>query len=259
MNKEKSIRQQAKASLRDSWAVAIAGLLTVFASFLASFLLFALLYTISDASGLLSLSGGNFFAILIIVISLVSLFMLSPLINGFQRICYKISVDSEVDFSEEFYFFSSTKSYLSAIHFNAIILLKKFAFFAVALFPFIILCVLRSGTTLNFLSDDAFNVLFCVLLTLGIAAGILLTVKYLFSEFVFASGELGTIDEVFEISNLIQKKHSRDIRRLVYTFAGWIALCFFVVPVFYVAPYLYTSAATSSKWLFSLYKAGKMV
>ena len=40
--------------------------------------------------------------------------------------------------------------------------------------------------------------------------------------------------------------------KLFIGFIGWAALCFFVVPAFYVVPYFLTTSAMSAKWLFEL-------
>ena len=40
--------------------------------------------------------------------------------------------------------------------------------------------------------------------------------------------------------------------KLIFSFIGWIALCFFVVPAFYVLPYILVSMSYSAKWLFTL-------
>ncbi len=49
-------------------------------------------------------------------------------------------------------------------------------------------------------------------------------------------------------------KNFGNTMKLYFGFAGWIALCFFVVPAFYVLPYISTSFATSAKWLISIEK-----
>jgi hypothetical protein len=44
-------------------------------------------------------------------------------------------------------------------------------------------------------------------------------------------------------------RHFGALLRLLFSMIGWIALCFFVVPVIYVAPYLITACANSARWL----------
>jgi hypothetical protein len=40
------------------------------------------------------------------------------------------------------------------------------------------------------------------------------------------------------------------------SFAGWFALCFFVVPALYVLPYFAVAAANSARWLFEMERSG---
>ena len=37
--------------------------------------------------------------------------------------------------------------------------------------------------------------------------------------------------------------------RLVFSMIGWILLCFFIAPVFYVGPYALCAAINSARWL----------
>ncbi len=40
--------------------------------------------------------------------------------------------------------------------------------------------------------------------------------------------------------------------KLALSFAGWFALCFFVVPVLYVLPYFAVAAVNSARWLLQM-------
>ena len=265
MDKEKIIRQQTRQSLRDNWVTAVSALLFIFTALTAIYLIFVIVCIATNMFGVAGKPVTDTFqtrltSVVVIVIFLLLLFVISPLINGFFRLCYKISDNSGAQFSDTLYFFSSKKLYLQTIYLNTIILIKKFICYFLPLIPFIIFAVLYHETSVfSNLNVYLTNAVCIFLLVCGIVAGMLFSVKYLVDKFIYASGEFENLDEVFCAAQIIRQNHSADIRNLLYTFAGWMLLCFFVLPVLYVAPYFFTSAATSSKWLISIYKEGKMV
>ena len=44
-------------------------------------------------------------------------------------------------------------------------------------------------------------------------------------------------------------RHGGALIKLLLTMLGWISLCFFVVPMIYVVPYLETALMNSARWL----------
>ena len=51
-------------------------------------------------------------------------------------------------------------------------------------------------------------------------------------------------------------KHFGKLFKLILSYFGWFALCFFVVPALYVIPYFYAGSLLSAKWLLELDRRG---
>ena len=86
-----------------------------------------------------------------------------------------------------------------------------------------------------------------------------LTLKRITKDFLYADNSEEKFTYYRKVTKVINNRHYKDIKKLFWSFIFWFALCFFVLPIFYVMPYAITSFATSEKWLIKLYKDGKMV
>lgn len=264
MKIEKQIRFQAKDALKDNWISPLSGLFLLIA---VNTLLVTLVYTAGFFMNIFTdegeLKSGCVITYTIIVCSSVLIAVLiSPLKNGFMKICYKLSNGEEADYGDMFYFFSGNK-YFQTLQFNLILAVKIIINILIGLIPFFILNITAWAFSLQLLTTVTANEIFSyaniTLFVLGIIIAVLLSVKIIVSEFIFIDNDADDLAEVFAASRNILKKHKRDINNLFYSFILWIALCFFVFPALYVIPYITTAFATSSKWLIKLNKEGNTV
>ena len=259
MKAEKIIRAQARGALKGNWVAAVSGVFTVLVFYLLVFFIFSLTVNIFDVStenGMIK-SGGEISYLLILCFTFVLVVAVSPVKNGFTRLCYKIQSDGDADFKEIFYFFSGIKIYFKAIHFNILYALRRLLCYLIAAVPYAAF-TLAVGALSVFItvSADIVFVIGTVLSALGIALGFLISLRFLPAQFIFAA-ELE--QNAFIANKYTVKGHYRDLIKLAVSFIPWALLCFFVLPALYVIPYFFTSAATSTKWLFKLYKEGKSV
>ena len=94
MNKEKLIKNQALTSLKGSWIILIAMVLTISAVMIAIYSMGSIVQLITkslDTATGMAKSGKEFTFTLISIIDLVVMFFLTPLINGFFKSVYTVA------------------------------------------------------------------------------------------------------------------------------------------------------------------------
>lgn len=263
MNTEKKIRLQTKDYLKGNWVTAASGFFVLAASLFLVFAFeesFEYLFNIWTEDGALK-SGSETVFTVIACVSVLAAILLSPFKNGFFKMCYNIVNDKEADLQDVFYFFKRNK-YLTTLQFNLIMIIRIAFNFFIGLIPCIILNVLTFSFSVQLLPTvEANEIVFyinIVLIVLGVIYGIISSVKFFITEFLFIEND-AEMSGVFSVSGKIIKSYRKSILKLFLGFLPWIALCFFVVPSIYVVPYLTSTFADSSKWLIKLYKEGKVI
>lgn len=259
MNKEKLIKNQALTALKGSWLVLIAMVLVISSVIIAVSGIGSIVQIITksvDTSTGLAKSGKEFVYELINFVTLAVLFFFSPLVNGFFKSAYTVAHNEIPSFWDLFSFFKTPRLYFKAILLDlmltAILSLAAFAFD----FGYLINIITDSIQTDN---DSIIKLLTAVLnIFFGSISVLLISFVYLFfvnyAMFLFADNPDTNVFVCFGKGVKLFVKNFGNTMRLYFSFIGWIALCFFVVPAFYVLPYISTSFATSAKWLISLEK-----
>ena len=200
--------------------------------------------------------GKEFTFTLISIIDLVVMFFLTPLINGFFKSVYTVAHNEIPSFWEIFSFFKSPKLYFKTILLNLIfVVILSLAFFAFD-FGYLVTMITdslkTSNTALTTLITAVLNIVFGAVSVLLISFVYLFFVNY--AMFLFIDDSNSNVFCCFGKGVKMFVKNFGNTMKLYFGFAGWIALCFFVVPAFYVLPYISTSFATSAKWLISIEK-----
>ena len=259
MNKEKLIKNQALTALKGSWLVLIAMALMISAVIIAISGMGSIAQIITksvDVSTGLAKSGREFIFSLINGLTFAVMFFFSPLINGFFKSAYTVAHNEIPSFWELFAFFKSPALYFKAVLLNLIlVLIMAAAVFAFG-FGYLITIITDSLRTDN---EAVITLLTAVLnIFFGSISVLLISFVYLFfvnyAMFLFVDNPNTNVFYCFGRGLRMFVKNFGNTMRLYFSFIGWIALCFFVVPAFYVLPYISTSFATSAKWLISIEK-----
>lgn len=259
MNKEKLIKNQALTALKGSWLVLIAMALMISAVIIAISGLGSIAQLITksvDVSTGLAKSGREFVYGLTDGLTYAVMFFFSPLINGFFKSAYTVAHNEIPSFWELFAFFKSPALYFKTILLNLIlVLIMSAAVFAFS-FGYLITIITDSLRTDN---EAVITLLTAVLnIFFGSLSVLLISFIYLFfvnyAMFLFVDNPNTNVFCCFGRGIKMFVKNFGNTMRLYFSFIGWIALCFFVVPAFYVLPYISTSFATSAKWLISIEK-----
>lgn len=259
MNKEKLIKNQALTALKGSWLVLIAMALMISAVIIAISGLGSIAQIITksvDVSTGLAKSGREFVYGLTDGLTYAVMFFFSPLINGFFKSAYIVAHNEIPSFWELFAFFKSPALYFKTILLNLILVLIMAAAVFAFSFGYLITIITDSLRTDN---EAVITLLTAVLnIFFGSVSVLLISFVYLFfvnyAMFLYVDNPNTNVFCCFGRGIRMFVKNFCNTMRLYFSFIGWIALCFFVVPAFYVLPYISTSFATSAKWLISIEK-----
>ena len=239
MNREKIVKQQAREALRGNFSILIAGLAALAVAFLT---VDYLGYLIEIPTGMIDVEteqvadSMRLFDVLVTLGQSILLAALSPLLNGWLHVAARAVISGKSEMTDMFYFFGSAVRY-----FKTVVLNLSLSVLAAAL-----LTPLEIVKSVFFNDDFGGVILTIVQIVWGLFVYMILVHYPLFLYAVDDSKPvwhytIGLIGFSF--------RHFGALLCLLLSMLGWIALCFFVVPVIYVAPYLITACANSARWL----------
>lgn len=255
MRTEKIIRQQARKSLRGNWSEIIFAVMALCAIyiFLQSVLHFAMYFF-----GLCNVETGVVYNdkrwLYNLVISAVTTtgLLVSPLLSGVLKMCADISLHGKTKIADIFYYFGNLRAYIRTLIVNSVLfIICTVLFFGLDVYA--LACYLLDANLHNHSGFD--------IITLALwGALVLSTVIKIFIYFIFVHYPLmayalngsGKLSDYLIKCVVFAVKNLGNTIKLARSFIGWIALCFFVAPLFYVLPYIAVSAMVSAKWLFLL-------
>lgn len=260
MSSEKIIKNQAKTSLKGNWLTLIASLLFAFTVALAITQLYSLLlvaFDIIDINTEEIKSGGFPLLFAISVGVIIFSFFLTPIINGVIKMFCDISKGKKAEIKDIFYYFKGSKRYFKTLYINLLLFLSFYAFSNI--FDLYLYFKLFTGRALN--DGHSFDFLSLSLILAFIFSVIIKILVYLvfihypliaYSYNESISNKNNAFADTFGLLKFSFVNLSTTIN-LFLSFTGWLLLCFFVVPAFYVLPYLLTACTTSAKWLLLSY------
>lgn len=258
MSTEKIIRNQAKKSLVGNWSVIIFAVMAVCAS---AILLESVLYFIGYYFKLYDIETGVVYGqrkliyyIVSIAVGVAGVFA-SPLINGVLKMSGNVALYNNTEINDVFYYFKGVKRYFKTLCINiALAVLCVVLFYGLDVYE--LACYLLKA---DLHKDFGFDIITLVLIGAFLVSIVIKILIYLiFVHYPLMAYSLDDSKKVFKYifgyMGFSVKNLGKTIK-LMLSFTGWIALCFFVVPAFYVLPYLLVSATNSAKWLFLLDKS----
>ena len=254
MKTEQIIKKQARGAMRGNMSklIAAAGLAS-----LVLLLLEYLEYLALYLEGAVDLETGNVkdgytvFYLLTVSVFVAALLCASPLLNGFLRMAADTAIKKKCRSADVFYYFKSVRVYFKTILFNLVLYLLYASASS----------VLNLSGILSWLMPDIFAAEMSLriesILTVFVRIVTVILQIIVFLIFAYYPLLAYAIKDDMRISGIFKMlgfsiKHFSQAFKLTLSFAGWFALCFFVVPVIYVAPYFAVSSAMSARWLLEL-------
>lgn len=255
MSSEKTIKQQTKKLLTGNWGTVIASVIfacVVFITIENLSTLTAFLLGVYNGSGELVKSASKENLLNYINIGeFVLLIFLSPVFNGIIKMLCNLSLHGKTEIFDMFFYFKSGYRYFRTCIFN-LILSSIFMLFS-SLIDFAYSCLEDAvGKNLQDIANfDIISVTLIITMVVAVALKILFYLIFVhYQIFTYATFDnISILKSVFGMYGFAFR-HLGSAIKMLFSFAGWILLCFFVVPAFYVLPYLTASMANSAKWLF---------
>lgn len=257
LNTEKQVRQQARAALKGNFTqlIAAAGLAVTAVILVECAQAIALILTKCIDINTDRVIDEKFFVFFAVSVGTSALMLLlSPLFNGFLKAAVNTAVKKSCEAGDVFYYFRGAGKYFKTLLIN-LILFILFSLISSALSPAFYLERMfpqwfEQG--LGFTPESAAVVAAEVL---SVLIGII--VFMIFVHFPLLAhalnDDLGPGSCVFPNIGFGLKNFFK-LLKLMFSFIGWFALCFFVVPLIYVVPYYTVSAAMSARWLYEMDK-----
>ncbi len=259
MKTEKIIKAQARRSLGGNWVQILSGCAVVVALMILFESFMTLLLVVTNN---IDINTDEITALgyVMIAICYTALFFVSPIINGVLKTAANIAMYGKSDVRDVFYFFKGSK-YLKTIFINFLIMLL-FGISSSLLDSYRIASTVLSAELGSASLTDISTIIILV------TALIVSIITKLLCFFIFAYYPLSAyaLDDSKSVGYYSFKmigfsfRHLGSAIKLTLSFVGWILLCFFIVPSFYVLPYFMVSMVSSTKWLIMLERSrGKMI
>ena len=192
-------------------------------------------------------------------IAILSFFIVCPLFLGVLLYFRRLIWGQKDSVLIIFRYFSNFKEYKRALHFLVLIAIR-FVFAAAVLFsPCFVVWVLSSEQLYMWLGISlpvwmsnlwALNSFLAFIAALALAFVML---KYYLAPFIFISNDDVDPAEAVNMSTIISKRTGADFVGRVLSFAGWILLSFFVLPLVFTAPYFITSYCVHCRFSITTY------
>lgn len=275
MNAEKTIKSQARTVLsKGNWSRSLGVFFILFAGvmlmlFVQSILVVGIelvitplfdnlavemeIFDLSDeesiAFGLLTIIQ-SFFGYLAYALGFLFLF---PLYCGVKRYFYLMCKDERAGISDVFYYltqkFKKTTGF--GLRFGLLSLLKMLPCFA----PVVILIGVLNTGEYSTLANSIITIAAIILGIAGFLLWMLWTSRQFLSIYLFIEDDslpAGTYAR--ESAKIVNNMLNSSVRKLNFSFIGWLLLALTGVGMLYFVPYYETSLAISAKWMIKLQK-----
>ena len=255
MKTERIIKQRARAALKGNILPMIASMgfcaLTFMFIEYMSYVPMVML-GIADSDGEINFSGSILLILAVMGLRVIAMALAAPLFNGFLRSAGNAAMGRGASAKDVFYYFGSARLYFKTVALD-VILFTAYALISYGLDVYRYVSGAMDASLDNGLALNVETAILLAALLASVAVKLILYMLFLhYPLFAYALNDhRGVGFYVFKLIGFSCLNFG-SVFKLFIGYLGWILLCFLVVPVMYVAPYLATGAALSAKWLFEL-------
>ena len=257
MSIEKNIRTQARAKLKqNSFSKAVFG----FAFVMIMYMLFSNLAMLLQVllSITVSVFDNNVFvnvmSILFYLLILGMVVALSPVVIGYIRMF--LTDKDEYNLADVFYYFTSPQLYIKSMLLSLNFLLRIICVFVLLMIPSIILETF-SKSFIAISSNSIYKVTHNSLVICAFIALFAFCFRYFLIIPLFFADESKGINNYFRTSIAMMSGNYDKVFKLFGSFCGWIVLCFTVLPILYVLPYIIQAFCISGKSIIDISRNGQ--
>lgn len=258
------VKKQARQSLRGKWGVFSAAFLAViavlaFVSAIETFYVVFNIYGLSAKELMSVLESQPYMQAVVLGIQflIIAVYLFSlPLLTGTAKMSMDCACGRKIS-CEDFLCFFTRRKFLNTLCFNLGLYIRKLAWLVICILPCVICIGVASiySRSLGQLGVVLLYIAGIALLIAGLIAYIFISAKYFLSQYLYAgSDEKRRLSEPIRTSIKYMKGNHDKYFKLVISFIPWLALSFFILPMFYTYPYINVSFANSARWLIKLGK-----
>ncbi len=245
MTYTKLLKSQAKRQLSGNWVCAAAGVLVLAAAGILCSCVFDLLVFAVNSLPRVTDGVYNLLYAASEILCLSLIWLLSPFLLGYLRLCYGIAENKKTEFCDMFYYFSDRRLYRGALGVSFGFIWRFACFFAAGSVLTGALCGIALSLSL---AADLISAIYDFLFYLTAVLAVLFTLRYTLAAFVFFENEDFSRALCFRFARKIRKLQKKSILRLILSFFPWYLLLFFVLPIMYIFPYVTVSVCNFAKW-----------
>lgn len=258
MKTEKRIKRQARQALQGNIVPLIAALGLCALVFL---LIEYLSYISMFLCGLMDEYAEVMFAaditkqigVLFRVLICAAILFAMPLVNGFLKTAANAALKQDCAVTDVFYYFKSARKYFKTVALDAIL----FLFYVLITNLLDVYRYISESIHANLLDSiqrfDAQTVILLVALFSSVVIQLFIYMVFLhFPLLAYAINDTKSVGYYAFLLIDFSGLHFFSVLKLFFSYIGWLALCFFVVPILYVVPYVATGSLISAEWLFEL-------
>ena len=230
-----AVKATAKTALKGKWIKSI----------VASIILASTVLIFAVIGEFVLLFAGNIAAVIYRV--LFAVFVVMPLFLGTLRFFWRLLFGMEDDPVILFYYFSSQDLYRRALKLCLSLTVRIAVIGAVLFLPAAVADMLSKAEFYEAFGNAIpmwVSNLWPVSVLLKSAAGValaLVVIRYYAAPVLFVADDSIDTAEAIHMSSVIARGSYADFVYLVFSFLGWILLCFLYVPIVFILPYLLVS------------------
>ena len=163
------------------------------------------------------------------------------------------------DFNNIFSYFSCFKNIIRSWYISCQIFFREvFWFIIIFLIPALVSAWSLIATTHQNQIINKYLISFGYVLSffLIIVASLICVIffqRYMLTRYLLVSGECKKTRQAIKLSIKIMKNKKLDYIFLLMSFLGWIISCLFIVPIFFVLPYIKITSALYSRYIVEEY------
>lgn len=229
------VKQTARTALSGNWLKSIIA---------ASAVIFPVFICIFIADLVASISSS---VVGIIIMLALSFLLLLPLFLGAVCFFRRILWGQDDSVLVLFRFFSSLAEYRRALHLSLLVIIRLLSNGILLFSPCLIVRLFASNKLYSLINvsmpvwAESLIYVSYFLGALGALALFLVMLKIYLAPFLFVADEEMDADEAINMSQIISKRTDSDFFWLVLSFAPWILLSLFVIPIIFTLPYFICS------------------
>ncbi len=270
MGLSKTVKMNAKRALTGAWGSAIGVMVITLLPSIMINILETIIRTVSGVPEFMDYAATPSIAfddmanvavistLISLMISALIFFVMTPLQQGCARWFYHRTGGEQEPVSGVFFYFESAKSYFRSLGLYFQIALRTFLWMLLPALPmaatitFLLFYKHQFGGNLPNAAYAVVVILMVIWAILLVALSVLISLRYFLAPYLLAEHPEQKASQCIKSGVRLVKGHKAELFGFMLSFIGWMLLCIFIIPIFYVMPYMQSSYAVYARYLIQL-------